>query len=162
MDVVNPDENYTVGVYQKQADEAVKEILSKGKVPIITGGTGFYVKALLEGLDLPEVRPNVEYRNQLRDIAQEKGREFLHQMLAQSDPTMAQKLHPNDSFRIIRALEVQKATGEPMSKVQALKEPQYNVLYAGLNAENRDYLYDRINRLVHVMLELGLERELKI
>lgn len=161
IDVADPLETYTVGIYQKQAGQVIQDIFSRGKVPIIVGGTGFYVKALLEGLDIPDVKPDIEFRAELKALEQEKGKEFLHQRLQEIDPETALKLHPNDIFRITRALEVLKATGKSISQVQAVKEPDYTTIYAGLNTEDREVLYDRINRRVHIMIEKGLIDETK-
>lgn len=159
IDVVTPKDDFTVEKYVKQAEQAIEEISSRGKIPIVCGGTGFYIRALIEGLNIPDVSPDSDFREKLRIISENEGRERLHQLLALSDPAMAQKLHPNDSFRIIRALEVQKHLGEPMSKVQTKGEDKYNVLYVGLNAEDREFLYERINRRVNIMINDGLIEE---
>ena len=156
VDVADPGDTYTVGKYKEEVEKLIEDIQSRGKVPIIAGGTGFYIKAVFEGLDLPEVKPDIEFREEMRLLVQEKGREFLYEKLKESDPKQALKLYPNDSFRIIRALEVQKATGKPMSEVQVMSNPKYNTMYVGLNAENRDFLYERINKRTHIMYENGL------
>jgi tRNA dimethylallyltransferase len=161
IDVTEPTETYTVGVYKKEAARIIEDIFSRGKVPIIAGGTGFYVKALLEGLDIPEVKPDIEFRTQMRELEKEKGKEFIHEMLKQSDPKMAEKLHPNDTFRIIRALEVQKVLGQPMSEIQSMSKPKYDSLYIGLNSEDREFLYERINKRVDLMYEQGLFEEVE-
>lgn len=161
IDVADPREDYSVELYKKEAKSCIDDVLSRGKVPIITGGTGLYVKALLEGLDIPKVKPDEEYRKELDEIAENKGREFLHKKLAELDPVIAEKLHYNDKFRVIRALEVIKACGKPMSEVQKKKEPDYDVLYIGLNSENRDFLYERVNKRVDIMLENGLVSEVE-
>lgn len=159
IDVVSPNEAFTVEKYVKQAEKVIEEINSRGKIPIICGGTGFYIRALVEGLNIPDVTPDVEFRESLRIISENEGRELLHKMLAELDPQMAEKLHPNDSFRIIRALEVQKHLGEPMSKVQTKGDDKYNVFYVGLNAIDREFLYERINRRVNIMMNDGLIEE---
>ncbi|MEI7474501.1 MAG: tRNA (adenosine(37)-N6)-dimethylallyltransferase MiaA [bacterium] len=161
IDVVSPTEDFTVEKYVRQAETAIQEISSRGNIPIICGGTGFYIKALIEGLNIPDVTPDVEYREELRIISETEGRERLHEILSKSDPDMATKLHPNDSFRIIRALEVQKHLGEPMSKVQTKGDDKYDVLYIGLNASDREYLYERINRRVHIMMQDGMIEEVE-
>ena len=161
IDIVHPEETFTAGIFKKRASEKIKEILSRGKVPIIAGGTGFYIKALIEGLDIPEVEPEIDFRNSMRKLAEEKGREYLHNMLRESDPETAKKLHKNDIFRIIRALEVQKIAGKAMSEAQSLSKSLYNSIYIGLNAENREYLYERITKRVDIMIEQGLVNEVE-
>ncbi|OGI28207.1 MAG: tRNA (adenosine(37)-N6)-dimethylallyltransferase MiaA [Candidatus Melainabacteria bacterium RIFOXYA12_FULL_32_12] len=161
VDVADPGETYTVGKYKKEVEKLIENIQSRGKVPIVAGGTGFYIKAVFEGLDIPDVEPDIEFREEMRQLVQDKGKEFLYEKLKESDPKLALKLYPNDSFRIIRALEVQKTIGKPMSEVQALSNSQYNTMYVGLNAENRDFLYERINKRAHIMYENGLIDETK-
>lgn len=161
VSIQSPSETYTVGKYKKEAEEKIKEILNKNKVPIIVGGTGFYVKALLEGLNIPDVDPDEDFRQEMEDLVKNKGKEALYKKLQESDPEMAKKLMPNDSFRIIRALEVQKISGQKMSESQTVSESEYDVLYCGLNAEDRELLYERINCRVVIMLEQGLVKEVE-
>jgi len=161
IDVESPSITYTASRYKDEADTKIKEILNKNKVPIITGGTGFYVRVLLEGLNIPDVRPDEDFRQKMEDFVKEEGKEALYKKLRESDPEMAEKLYPQDAFRIIRALEVQNATGQKMSELQTMSEPEYDVLYVGLNAEDRDFLYERINRRVLLMLEQGLIEEVQ-
>jgi len=161
IDVESPSETYTASRYKDEADTKIKEILNKNKVPIITGGTGFYVRVLLEGLNIPDVRPDEDFRQKMEDFVKEEGKEALYEKLRESDPEMAEKLYPQDAFRIIRALEVQNVTGQKMSELQTISEPEYDVLYVGLNAEDRDFLYERINRRVLLMLEQGLVKEVQ-
>jgi len=161
IDIQSPEITYTVGKYKKEADEKIKEILNKNKVPIIAGGTGFYIRALLEGLDIPDVDPDEDFRQEMAEFVEKFGWQGIYEKLKQEDPEIAEKLYPQDVFRIIRALEVKKVTGQKMSEVQTLSEPEYDVLYCGLNAENRDFLYERINRRVLLMQEQGLVEEVK-
>ena len=161
INIESPSITYTASRYKKEADEKIKEILNKNKVPIITGGTGFYVKALLEGLNIPDVYPDEDFRQEMENFVKDNGKQSLHNKLKKSDPQMAEKLMPNDSFRIIRALEVQKTTGQKMSEQQTVSESEYEVLYFGLNAEDREFLYERINRRVHLMVEQGLIEEVE-
>ena len=161
IDVESPSETYTASRYKDEASEKIKEILNKNKVPIITGGTGFYVRVLLEGLNIPDVRPNEDFRQKMEDFVKEEGKEALYKKLRESDPEMAEKLYPQDTFRIIRALEVQNATGQKMSELQTISEPEYDALYVGLNAEEREFLYERINRRVLLMIEQGLVEEVQ-
>ncbi len=159
--IETPKNTYTVGRYKKEAGLRINEILEKNKIPIVAGGTGFYVKALLEGLDLPEIDPDEDFRREMERLVKVKGKEALHNTLKHFDPACAQKLHPNDTFRIIRALEVQHVTGQPMSELQTMSKPGYNVLYVGLNTSDREVLYNRINRRVLKMIEEGLVDEVK-
>lgn len=161
IDIESPTVTYTVSRYKKEADEKIKEIINKNKVPIITGGTGFYIKALLEGLNIPDVYPDQEFREEMENFVLKQGKEALYKKLQKSDPEMAKKLMQNDSFRIIRALEVQRATGQKMSEQQTTSECEYDVRYFGLNAEDRDFLYERINQRVLIMQQQGLIEEVE-
>ncbi len=156
IDVESPQITYTVGRYKKEADEIIKKIHRNNKLPIVAGGTGFYIKALLEGLNIPDVDPDEDFREEMEEFVRTNGKEALYKKLQESDPETAKKLMQNDSFRIIRALEVQKITGQKMSEVQTISEPDYEVLYFGLNTEDRDFLYERINKRVHIMMDNGL------
>ena len=158
IDVENPKNTYTVGRYKKEASQAIEEIRDRGKIPIVAGGTGLYAKALLEGLNIPEIDPDEKFRQEMKQLVEIKGKEALYNTLKHFDPATAEKLHPNDTFRIIRALEVQHVMGKPMSEVRSKSEPEYKVLYVGLNAGDREFLYDRINRRVLQMMEKGLSR----
>lgn len=159
IDVANPKDDYSVSLYVQEAEQKIEDIINRGKVPIIAGGTGFYTKALLEGLDMPNVAPNQKYREELDEFVAEFGNEALHNKLKEADPVMAEKIHYNDKFRVIRALEVINALGIPMSEAQKLKPSKYDVTYVGLNSEDRNYLYDRVNKRVHIMIEMGLVQE---
>lgn len=161
IDIISPAETYTAGKYKIEAEEKIRQIQSKNKLPIIVGGTGFYIKSLLEGLDIPDVNPDEDFRLKMQKFVETQGKEALYKKLQQSDPIMAEKLMQNDSFRIIRALEVQHVTGQKMSDIQTLSEPQYDVLYIGLNSEDREYLYKRINDRVLSMLDNGLIHEVE-
>ncbi|MFA6990122.1 MAG: tRNA (adenosine(37)-N6)-dimethylallyltransferase MiaA, partial [Candidatus Gastranaerophilaceae bacterium] len=161
IDVANPKDDFSVGIYKNEAEKIIADINKRNKIPIVTGGTGFYVKALLGNLEIPKVDPDDEYRNELEQLALEKGRDFLHNLLRETDPKTAEKLHPNDKFRVIRALEVIKKLGIPMSEAQKFSDSKYKTLYVGLNAQNREFLYDRINQRVDIMFETGLVEEVK-
>ncbi len=162
IDVEDPQNTYTAGRYKKEAGDKIKEILNKNRIPIVVGGTGFYIRALLEGLDIPDIDPDHEFRKKMQEIAETKGKEVLHSKLKVIDPVIAEKLHPNDTFRVIRALEIHQLTGEPVSDFQTFSRPEYDVLYIGLNARNRDFLYDRINKRVLQMIDKGLVEEVKM
>lgn len=153
IDIVEPTHTFTAGKYKIRAGLLVEKI----ETPIVVGGTGLYVKALLQGLDIPGVEPDIEFRNTMEKLEKQE----LYKKLMDCDPVMAEKLHPNDSFRIIRALEVQHLSGKPMSETQTMSPPDYDVLYVGLNSISREFLYERINLRVLKMLESGLIKEVE-
>lgn len=161
VDVIDPREDYSASKFKKDASAIIDNLIKNGKTPIIAGGTGFYVKSLLEGLDIPESEPNIEFREEMRKLLENEGRLYLHKKLTEIDPITAKKLHPNDSFRVIRALEVYNDFGKPMSEVQTKTPPSYDIVYAGLNSADREYLYSRINLRVDLMIEAGLVDEVQ-
>jgi len=161
VNIASPLDDFSVSNYSDVAIPAMENLFAQGKAPIIAGGTGFYVKSLLGGLDIPKVEADEDFRRVMRDIAEERGNEYLHNLLKQKDPITAQKLHYNDVFRVIRALEVISATGLPMSEAQKTKENDFNVIYIFLDATDREYLYNRINKRVDIMLEMGLVEEVE-
>jgi tRNA dimethylallyltransferase len=160
IDVIDPNEEFDAGRYVKLADEAIEDILSRGKVPIITGGTGLYIKALLNGLFRSE-SACIKTLSRLTTELEEKGAHALHEKLAECDPKSADKIHPHDSFRVIRALEVFQTTGKRISDHQE-SHGFYSRRYAGLKIGlymERKELYDRINQRVEAMLDKGLLNE---
>jgi len=161
IDIAHPEKTYSVGLYKKQAEQIIKDITNRGKLPIIAGGTGFYVKAVLEGLNLPGVDADAEFRSRMDELAKTRGREHLHDMLKELDPDAAEKIHPNNKYRVIRALELCHNMNKPASAAQTITTPDYEVVYIGLNAEDREFLYDRINKRVDIMLEQGLVQEVE-
>jgi tRNA dimethylallyltransferase len=161
IDIVDPTDHYSAALYKTDANTLIDQLHTHKKIPIIAGGTGFYIRSAVDGLNIPEVQPDENYRTKLKNDATLFGNETLHQKLRDIDPLTAQKLHPNDLFRIIRALEVYKQTGKPISELQTKNPPRFNIFYAALNTENRDILYDRINRRVINMIEAGLIEEVK-
>lgn len=161
IDIIEPTSQYTVSVYKDDARKVIDQLHLEGKIPVIAGGTGFYIRSAIDGLDIPDVKPDDEYREKLETIVKNEGRAALHEMLKKVDLIASEKLHPNDSFRIIRALEVHHKTGKPISELQKRTPSPYNVLYVSLNADNRELLYDRINQRVLTMLEDGLIEEVK-
>lgn len=161
IDIEDPRNTFTAGKYKIRAEKLIDEILSRNKVPIIAGGTGFYIKSLLEGLDIPETEPDEVFREKMNYMVETEGKSALHELLQKTDSVSAQKLHPNDTFRVIRALEILHVTGKKMSEVQSVSEPKYNALYIGLNTVDREVLYNRINLRVLKMIEKGLVDEVK-
>ena len=157
LDVVEPTDSYAVADYAVDAEKVISDILSRGKLPILTGGTGLYLKALMHGLNLGGAGSDEKLREKLNALASEPGgREQLHEMLAKVDPASAQKLHPNDIRRVIRAIEVYELTGTPISQ-QKQAEPQgpFHVLPLAIDLP-RPVLYERLENRVHIMMVQGL------
>ena len=161
VDVLEPDEEFHVVRFQQMAKEAMEEIYAKGKIPIIVGGTGFYIQAILNDIDFTENEEDSPYREDLELIAKEQGNEVLHQILAEVDPASAESIHANNVKRVIRALEFYKQTGQKISEhneKERAKESPYNFCYFVLN-DDRDRLYERIELRIDQMLEEGLVEE---
>jgi len=161
IDIAEPTMNYTAGIFKKEASKTIKEIFARGKIPIVVGGTGFYVKALLGGIEIPEVEPDRGFREELQKLQADNEEGFLHNRLKDIDETAASKIHANDNFRIIRALEIHHKTGKKPSEIQTCAPPEYDIIYAGLSCADREYLYGRINQRVLNMHEEGLVEEVK-
>lgn len=157
--IVNPDEEFTVANFADCALKVMDELFEQGKTPVVVGGTGLYFRILLENYDMPRVAPNKEMREELLSIAEKQGVQAIYNMLAELDPELAKNMHPNNTIKIIRALEVCKTLNIPMSQAQKKKEPIYDVTWIGLNSKNRQFLYDRIDCRVDSMVEQGLETE---
>jgi len=149
IDIIEPEVDYSVGLYAKEAKKIIREILSRGKTPIIVGGTGLYTNVLLMNYDLPQVEPNYELRNQLK---QENN---LHETLQELDIETAQTIEPQDRKKIIRAIEIIKTTGKKLSQVRGINQQEFEVEWLGRNF-TREELYQRINKRVDIMLEDGL------
>lgn len=155
IDVINYDENFSVQQFVQKARCAIDQIISKGKLPIIVGGTGLYINSLLHEYSFANTNKNNEIREYYNNLLQERGNEYLHSLLEQVDKESAQKIHVNDTKRIIRALEIFKTTGITKSKLNTENKYRYESLILVLNME-REVLYDRINRRVDRMFECGL------
>ena len=161
MDFLDPHDSFSVADYVKAAHGIIADIAARGKLPIITGGTGLYISSLIDNLSFEETECDYAYRDELRKLAQEKGNGFLLGMLREIDPETAEKLHENNLNRIIRALEVYKTTGKTMSEQQRLSRlapSPYEPCMIQLDYD-RETLYDRINRRVDIMLAEGLVEE---
>lgn len=161
IDIVDPTFNYTAGKFKEDAYKIIELLHKNDQIPIVAGGTGFYIRSIVDGLNFPEVTPDEKYRQELTDFAQTYGNEALHLKLKAIDPKSAQKLHVNDLFRVTRALEVYKITGKPISELQTVSPPDYDIIYVCLTAEDRSFLYNRINQRVLNMIETGLIDEVK-
>ena len=160
IDVVDPQENFSVSDYEKTALPILEDILSRGKVPIICGGTGFYMNALLYKSGFGEAPADAAVREKYEKIASEQGREALHKLLEEVDPESAEKLHFNDVKRVIRALEIFELTGKRKSEQHDELIPRYPFTAVAFDYP-REELYTRINRRVDMMLEAGLVEEVK-
>lgn len=163
FDIVPPNADFDAAAYAGMAGGVIAEATARGKVPIVVGGTGFYIKALLYGLcDAPEIDEAV--RKKYRDLLMVEGAPFLHELLTQLDPVMAARLHANDYVRVMRALEVLEATGESLLSWQrrhgGFNEKRYDALQIGVKLE-RVELYARIDARVEQMLARGLESEVR-
>ena len=161
VDVLEPDEEFHVVKFQQMAKDALNEIYEKGKVPIVVGGTGFYIQALLYDIDFSESNEDTSYRTELENLAAEKGVDFVHNMLREVDPGSAHAIHANNLKRVIRALEFYKQTGVKISEhneKERAKESPYEFCYFVLN-DDRDRLYQRIDLRIDQMVEEGLLEE---
>lgn len=163
IDVLEPDEEFHVVKFQQMAKKAMDEIYAKGKIPVVVGGTGFYIQALLYDIDFDEQETDSAYREHLEEVAKEKGAQYLHDMLKEVDLKAAQEIHMNNVKRVIRALEFYKQTGEKISEhneKERQKESPYNFVYIVLN-DDREKLYQRIDQRVDEMIKKGLVKEVE-
>lgn len=163
IDFVEPDSAaFSVADYTKLANAAIEEIYVRGKLPILVGGTGLYINAVVNQIDYEKIESDPKIREELRIIAQAQGNEYMLQLLHCIDPALAATLHPNNLGRILRALEVYRVTGVTMSEHQRrsrLKPSSYTPCILGITYADRSKLYERINRRVDLMLEMGLVEE---
>lgn len=164
IDILNPEEEFNIYLFKQYASEAMREIYGKGRIPMIVGGTGFYIQSILYDIDFnSEENEDKTVREKYKHIAEEYGAEYLHGLLRTVDPDSADSIHPNNIKRVIRALEYYEHTGERISvhnEREAQKQSPYNFLYFVLN-RNRDVLYERINKRVDKMVADGLVDEVK-
>ena len=162
MDFLDRDVSFSAADYVALAHEKIANILSRGKVPIVVGGTGLYIDSLLENVKFSEGGSDEAYREELYAFARENSNEALHARLAELDPEAAEGIHPNNLVRVVRAIEVCHVTGRRFSELKAeskLVESPYDSLIFGLNFEDRQKLYDRINLRVDEMVRAGLVEE---
>lgn len=165
MDFLQPDKSYSVGQYVLDAQKAINEINSRNKLPIICGGTGLYIDSLLKGIDFTENSCDDDIRKELNELADKNGIDFLLNILSEFDIDSYNRLSiEKNRKRIIRAIEFYKVTGKTITQqnIESLQKGSvYNSLIIGLTANNRQFLYDRINRRVDIMIEDGLVNEAK-
>ncbi|MCR1950048.1 MULTISPECIES: tRNA (adenosine(37)-N6)-dimethylallyltransferase MiaA [unclassified Clostridium] len=158
IDVIDPSIPFSVADYKEMAQKCIEDIISRGKLPILTGGTGLYINALTCNMNFTEAENDLDYRNELEELAEKHGNEYIHNMLKEIDPISYKEIHYNNRKRVIRALEVYKLTKKPFSSFNAGDEfynGPYDVSYYVLNM-NREKLYDRINLRVDIMMDRGL------
>ena len=160
LDIVAPDQVLTLAAFQRAAYAAIDDIQSRGRLPMLVGGTGLYVRAVLDGLGIPEVPPNEALRAELETFAAEFGVEALHARLAVIDPIAAQRIDARNMRRVVRALEVCLVTGNPISALQQATPPPYRILRIGLT-RSREALYARIDQRIDAMLQRGLLEEVR-
>lgn len=163
IDVLEPEEEFHVVRFQQMAKAAMADIYSRGKIPIIVGGTGFYIQALLYDIDFTENEGDSVYREKLAALAKEKGAAYLHEQLAMVDPKSAEEIHANNIKRVIRALEFYHQTGQKISEHnerERQKESPYQFCYFVLN-DRRECLYERIDQRVDQMIRNGLVQEVQ-
>lgn len=164
IDVADPEEDFSVARYVEMAAQCVDDVLARGKLPIVAGGTGLYIDSLLSGRTFAPFSPDSALRGELERELAEKGGQAMLEALAQVDPEAAQRLHPNDHKRIIRALEVYRSTGKTITQhnreTQAIP-PRYNALTIGLAFQDRQAMWRRIDQRVDEMVAAGLEDEVR-
>jgi tRNA dimethylallyltransferase len=158
FDLMNPDQDYSLAQYLEQAKIIIEDLQNKGKLPFVVGGSGQYIRALLEGWEIPRIIPDPAYRQTLEKIAAEKGTDTLYQELLQVDPAAAKKIDGRNIRRVIRALEVSHQAQMPFSQLQLKKDPGYRSCIIGLTAE-RSELYRRTDTRAEKMIQEGLVDE---
>jgi tRNA dimethylallyltransferase len=160
IDVIEPDEDFSLATYHGLAIEAMKAVQQQGKLPLLVGGSGLYVWSLVEGWRIPQVPPNRKLRRQLETRAEQEGSHDLYRELHNIDPVAAAKINPRNTRRIIRALEIYHTTGQYPSQLQRKEAPSFPILIIGLTQE-RSELYSRIDRRVDRMIQKGLVKEVE-
>ena len=164
IDFVSPDERYSVADFKKDAEEKIDEILAKGKVPIIVGGTGLYIDSLVYGIEFPDIEYDEEYRNSLlKEAETEEGLNKLYEEAKKIDPEAMEKISPSDKKRISRVLEIYHATGKTKTELEIKsreKGVKYDYIVFAIDWD-REKLYERINLRVDIMIEQGLVDEVK-
>ncbi|WP_205665765.1 tRNA (adenosine(37)-N6)-dimethylallyltransferase MiaA [Anoxybacter fermentans] len=163
VDCIPPDQEFTVADFKQRVEIIIPQIYYKGAIPMLVGGTGLYIQAVIEGFIFPEMEIDWDFREKMHQLAKKRGNEIVHAMLKEVDPELAEKLHPNDLRRIIRGLEIFRQTGRTATywHKRAKEQPKrYDTIKIGLIRE-REELYQRINERVDLMIEAGLVEEVK-
>ncbi len=162
IDVLSPKEDFNIYIFKEMANKAIEEIVKKDKIPIIVGGTGFYIQSVIYDIDFKK-EDNSAIRNELEKVSDKKGSEYLHNMLREIDEESAEKIHPHNTKRVIRAIEYYKLNNRPISEhndEERAKDPVYDAKYFVLT-DDREKLYDKINSRVDKMVDSGLVNEVK-
>ena len=162
IDEISPDESFSVVQYVERARGYIDDILSRGKLPVLVGGTGLYLDSIINNTKFSDGESNEDYRNELYALAEKEGNGAVHKLLQEIDKESAEKIHENNLRRVIRALEIYKTTGKTMTQVnlESVQEPLYDSLIIGLDVD-RQMLYERINRRVDIMISDGLLNEVR-
>lgn len=161
IDIIDPKEDYSAAIFQEMAKNLITDINSKNRLPFIVGGTGLYIQSVTHSYQFSEADHDLELRDQLQRMADTEGVEVLHQRLRDIDPITADRLHPNDVKRVIRAIEIYQLTGRTMADFQHRAEfSPYDIVMIGLTME-REKIYQRINQRVDLMIEAGLVEEVR-
>lgn len=162
INIVNLDEDFNVAMYKKMAEEALEEIVSKGKTPIVVGGTGLYINTLVNGIEFSEIDKDEEYRKELENRVSAEGIDSIYEELKSVDPEAANIIDKNNVRRVIRALEIYKVTGKTKTELdkESIKETKFDFLMYGIKTD-REELYNRINKRIDYMMEQGLVSEVE-
>ncbi|MBE7712956.1 MAG: tRNA (adenosine(37)-N6)-dimethylallyltransferase MiaA [Cyanobacteria bacterium SIG26] len=156
IDIVEPEFEYSAGLYKKDASKKINEVIAKGKIPIVVGGTGLYIDILLKNFDLPQIEANHQLRNTLKELSTEE----LYEILNNLDPEAKEQINQNDRKKIIRAIEILKEIKRPLKQCRGISQSEYDVEWIGKNFD-REILYKRIDDRVDIMIEQGLIEETK-
>lgn len=156
IDIVEPEFEYSAGLYQKEARDKIFQIAKKGKTPIITGGTGLYIDILLKNYNLPQIEPDKKLRNELKELTNDE----LYKKLLQLDNLAGEEINSNDRKKIIRAIEIITTTNMPLKNTRSIKEKEFEIEWIGRNFD-RKTLYERIDKRVDMMVEMGIIEETK-
>lgn len=156
IDIVEPEFEYSAGLYQKEARDKIFQIAKKGKTPIITGGTGLYIDILLKNYNLPQIEADKKLRNELKELTNDE----LYKKLLQLDNLAGEEINSNDRKKIIRAIEIITTTNMPLKNTRSIKEKEFEIEWIGRNFD-RKTLYERIDKRVDMMVEMGIIEETK-
>lgn len=157
INLAEPHESYSVGLYKKEAEEKINNIFASGKTPLFVGGTGLYLNSVLLGLSIPEVKPDLSFRRQLKEFTQEE----LYENLSKLDPKASEVIHKNDNFRTVRALEVIYKTNKLFSRLKAVKELPFRVVWIGLTYKDREIHTEKIRQRAEIFCKNGFIDEVK-
>ncbi len=162
VDIMEPEEPYNVQKFCSMAKDKIEEITAKGKIPVIAGGTGLYIESLINGIEFSEQEDNSEIKKHLQTELEQNGKEYMYNILCEIDPEYGRTVHPNNTVRVLRGIEIYRLTGQTMSQQLRQSKPThrpYDVLLLGLKCEDRRKLYENINKRVDIMMTEGLLEE---